>query len=288
MKNILITGVNSFIGRNMEAWLKNYPEKYKIESLSVRDESWNKIEFCKYDVIFHVAGVAHVKETKANMCKYYEINRDLTYDIATKAKLEGVNQFIFLSSMSVYGIECGMIDKNTVANPKTNYGKSKHQAEKLILTLAEDSFKVAILRVPMVYGKGCKGNYSRLSNLALRIPAFPEIKNKRSMIYIGNLCEFVRALIDKNSEGMFLPQNEDYVCTSDLVRMIAEVHGKKIRMTKLFNPIIQILLRINVSTIIKLFGNLTYSNKQKVDVDVELNNFVNFKESVFLAESEGK
>src|SRR5690606_7124221 len=119
-------------------------------------------------VVIHVAGIAHVKETKENADLYYKVNRDLAFEVAKKAKNEGVKQFIFLSSMSVYGIETGIIKINTPTNPKTNYGRSKLEAEELISSIESDSFKVAILRPPMIYGKGCKGNYIRLANLAIK------------------------------------------------------------------------------------------------------------------------
>jgi UDP-glucose 4-epimerase len=183
------------------------------------------------------------------------VNRDLAYETAQKAKADGVGQFIFMSSMSVYGIENGVIDKNTSLKPNSAYGKSKIEAEELIIKLADESFVVATLRPPMVYGKGCRGNYLRLAGLALKTPIFPKVDNKRSMIYIDNLSEFIKQLIDNRSGGLFFPQNAEYVNTSGMVRLIAKAHGKKIVMTKLFNPLLKLL---NVSTVNKVFGDLVY------------------------------
>jgi UDP-glucose 4-epimerase len=157
--------------------------------------------------------------------------------------------------MSVYGIEISTIDKSTPLRPKSAYGKSKLEAENLISQLQDGFFNIAILRPPMVYGKGCRGNYPRLVGLALKTPIFPKVDNKRSMIYIDNLSEFVKQLIDNKSGGLFFPQNAEYVNTSDMVRLIAEAHGKKIVMTKLFNPLLRLL---NVSTVNKVFGDLVY------------------------------
>lgn len=255
MKKILITGANSYIGTNVEKWLGKYPDKYKVDTVDMIGGTWKEKDFSEFDVVFHVAGIVHVKETKDNKDLYYKVNRDLAYDTAKKAKAEGVKQFIFLSSMSVYGIENGIIDKNCQLNPRSNYGKSKLQAEELIRSLDNDDFRVAILRPPMVYGRGCKGNYTRLAKLAIILPIFPDVDNKRSMIYIDNLCEFVRLLIDSNSSGLFFPQNKEYVKTSEMVKLIAEAHGKKISMTKLFNPLLKLL---NMSTVNKVFGDLVY------------------------------
>ncbi len=255
MKKILITGANSYIGTSFEKWVAQWPDKYSVDTVDMKDGSWKEKDFSKYHVVFHVAGIAHIKETKENQGLYYKVNRDLAYETAKKAKADGVKQFIFLSSMSVYGIETGVISKDTPLRPNSAYGKSKVEAEELISGLASDVFKVATLRPPMVYGKGCKGNYQRLAKLAVKTPIFPDIDNKRSMIYIDNLCEFVRVLIDDCGAGLYFPQNHEYVKTSEMVKLIAEAHGKKIRMTKLFNPLLRLL---RISTVNKVFGDLVY------------------------------
>ncbi|NFP91587.1 NAD-dependent epimerase/dehydratase family protein [Clostridium sporogenes] len=258
MKKILITGANSYVGTSFKNWLKKWSKEYFVDVISVRDDKWKKKDFSKYNVVFHVAGIAHIKETKENAPLYYKVNRDLVYEVAQRAKSNGVKQFIFLSSMSVYGMETGVISKDTVPTPKSNYGKSKLQAEELISPLQDSKFKILVLRPPMIYGKGCKGNYVRLEKFALKSPIFPDIKNKRSMIYIDNLCEFVKQIIDDESKGLFLPQNDEYVCTSEMVKLICEVHGKKIHMTKLFNPLLRLL---KVSTFNKAFGDLVYDKR---------------------------
>jgi len=255
MKKILITGKNSYIGTSLENWLMREPDKYKVDTVDMKDGLWKEKDFSSYDVVFHVAGIAHIKESSDNQDLYYKVNRDLAYETAQKAKQDGVEHFIFLSSMSVYGIENGVIDKNTPLKPNSAYGKSKIEAEELIIKLQDDSFTVATLRPPMVYGKGCRGNYPRLVGLALKTPFFPKVDNKRSMIYIDNLSEFVKQLVDSRSGGLFFPQNAEYVNTSEMVKLIAEVHGKRMVMTKLFNPLLRLL---NVSTVNKVFGDLVY------------------------------
>ncbi len=261
MKKILITGKDSYIGTSLEKWLSQWPDKYTVDTVDMISDAWKEKDFSGYDVVFHVAGIAHIKETSDNQDLYYKVNRDLAYETAHKAKQEGVEQFIFLSSMSVYGIENGVIDKSTPLRPNSAYGKSKIEAEELINKLQDDSFTVATLRPPMVYGKGCRGNYPRLVGLALKTPIFPKVDNKRSMIFIDNLSEFVKQLIDNKSGGMFFPQNAEYVNTSDMVMLIAEVHGKRVVMTKLLNPLLRLL---NVSTVNKVFGDLVYDISMSV------------------------
>lgn len=276
MKKILITGKDSYIGSSFEKWLGKYPDKYTVDIVDTICDDWKEKDFKEYDVVFHVSGIAHRKETKENKELYYKVNRDLAYEIAKKSKRQGVKQFVFLSTMSVYGLDSGFIDMNTQIKPKNNYGKSKLQAEKLIKALESGTFKIVILRPPIVYGNGCKGNYPKLAKLAKSTPIFPDIDNKRSMIYIDNLSEFVRLLIDDNSSGLFCPQNKEYVNTTEMVVLIAKAHGRKIRTTKIFNPIIRLMLGIN--TVNKVFGDLYY---EKGSSEYKKNyRFFTFKDSI--------
>ena len=279
MKNILITGANSYVGTSFEKWLGQWPDKYHVDTIDMIDGAWRNKSFAEYDAVFHVAGIAHRKETRQNAHLYYEVNRDLAIETAKKAKTDGVRQFIFMSSMSVYGMEMGVITKDTVPNPKSHYGKSKLEAEQGITALADDSFHVAVLRPPMIYGKGCKGNYQKLAKLARITPIFPDIENKRSMIYIDNLSEFVRKMVDYENAGLYLPQNEKYICTSDLVKEIAYVNGKKISMTKICAAYIKNLAN-HGGVLGKVFGSLVYSQ------DESLCNTFLFQESIRLSEEQ--
>lgn len=267
MKKILITGANSYIGTSFESYLQQWKDEYKIDTIDMIGDSWKSVSFSNYDVIFHVAGIAHVKESKKNAFLYYKINEELAIETALKAKNEKVKQFIVLSSMSVYGIEEGIVDEFTIPNPKTNYGLSKLKADKKIVQLNDDSFKVVILRPPMVYGKNCKGNYQKLRKFALNFPFFPLIENQRSMIFIDNLSMFVKKVIDGNMHGIFFPQDAEYICTSNLVKLIAYNNNKKIILTKIFNPLIRLCLKIKIPLIKKIFGNLVYKKNDSVVID---------------------
>lgn len=156
MKKILITGAGSYIGTSFNNYMGQFKDKYKVDIIDLKNKSWCKKSFSGYDVVFHVAGIAHIKETNENKDLYYKVNRDLTIEVARKAKKDKVKQFIFLSSMSVYGLEIGIINKDTIPNPNTNYGKSKLEAEEGLNKLAASDFNVVILRPPMVYGACCK------------------------------------------------------------------------------------------------------------------------------------
>ena len=257
MRNVLVLGKNSYIGKHLAEHLQQFPADYSVCSISQRDDRWKSMDFSTFDSIVDCVGIAHRKETKANAHEYYEINSDLAFQTAKKAKDASVKQFIFLSSMSVYGMDEGVITKETQPNPKTHYGRSKWQAEQQIVPLQDKTFHVAIIRPPMVYGEGCKGNYQTLVTLAKILPVVPDYKNERSMISIENLCAYLKRLIDERSCGVFLPQDPEYHCTCDMIQEIAHNSDKSVRKTRLLNPGAT-LLKSFTRAGEKAFGNLIY------------------------------
>jgi len=268
MKKILITGANSYIGTSFEKYIKdNFSDDYQVDTIDMIDGSWREKSFSGYDVVYHVAGIAHSDNGKISAEKeklYRSVNTDLTIETATKAKNEGVKQFIFMSSAIVYG-DSGkigkkkVITKDTPVSPANCYGDSKVQAELGILPLQDDKFKVCVLRPPMIYGKGSKGNFPQLEKFARKLKFFPYVKNERSMLYIGNLVEFVRLMIVNEEQGIFWPQNAEYSNTSELVKMIAKAKGKKIHFVKGFAWLLKIM-SLFTGLINKAFGNLSYES----------------------------
>lgn len=255
---ILITGKNSYIGNSFLTYVKENTT-YEINDLDLMNPSWKEIDFSTYDVIYHVAGIAHIKTTKENELLYYKVNRDLAFEVAKKAKEEGVKHFIFMSSMSVYGLEQSKnpITLNTKENPTTPYGLSKFQGEELISTLQSNTFKVAILRPPMVYGDNAPGNMGKLLKVVNKVKVFPDYQNKRSTIDIDTLVKYILKAIDEHREGILLPQNKEYMCTSSAIKYLVEKNNTKIKTTKIFNPIIKLLIG-KVSILSKVFGDLYY------------------------------
>lgn len=236
MKKILITGAGSYIGGSVEGYLARWPEDYQVDTLSVRGEEWKNTSFQGYDAVLHVAGIVHQKKTKDDPAcweQYRQVNVDLAVETARKAKAEGVGQFLFMSSESVYGLSAPLgkqvvITRETPLHPVDNYGRSKAQAEAELEKLSGEDFRLAILRPPIVYGKGCRGNYVTLAKLAKKLPVFPKVENQRSMLYMENLAELIRQLIDDRAAGVFCPQNNEYANTSDVVSQISHAHGKNL------------------------------------------------------------
>lgn len=261
MKRILITGAGSYIGTKVQHWLEQSPDMFEVEAIDTIDNHWKQADFSKYDVVYNVAGIAHVKAAKGEGPLYYAINKDMVIEIAKAAKAAGVKQFIHMSSMIVYKevktLEGKQIHKDTKPAPNGFYGDSKLQGELGIQALADDSFKVCIMRPPMIYGPGCRGNFPRLVWLATKTPIFPAWHNKRSMLYIDNLCEFVKQLIINEVDGIVYPQNAEYADTVEIIRYYAKANGKNVWITKLFNPLIW-MLGDHVRALGKMFSNSTY------------------------------
>jgi len=242
MKKILITGANSFVGTNIESWLMREPENFTVDTVDTMNGAWKQIDFTKYDVVFHVAGIAHVDPKPEMAPLYYMVNRDLAIEVAGWAKEHGVKQFIYMSSRIVYraskDMKPNITTLETQPDPNDFYGDSKLQAENGLNELACDTFKVAIIRPPMIYGPGNKGNLPRLAWLAQKTPIFPAWHNKRSMLHVYNLAEFIKQVIVRELDGTFFPQNAEYADTVEIVRCFAKEHGHKIWITKLLNPFV--------------------------------------------------
>lgn len=280
-RNVLITGAGSYVGEMFRVYAEeHYKENFSIDVVDMMDPIWKDQDFSKYDIVYHVAGIAHADvgnvsdETKE---KYYAVNTDLAVEVARKAKAEGVKEFIFMSSMIVYGEsapygEKKVIDKSSIPTPENFYGDSKLQADVGVREVADDGFKVIVLRPPMIYGKGSKGNYATLAKLAKKLPVFPNVDNERSMLYIENLCELLCQvmLVDSFSANsiVLIPQNREWTRTSDMVQFIAETSGKRIKLLKILNPIVLFASKIpgTIGMLVnKAFGNCTYSKQLCLD-----------------------
>lgn len=272
MKKILITGANSYIGMSFEKYIKeHFADQYKVDTVDMIDGSWREKDFSGYDAVYHVAGIAHSDSGKISDEKeklYRSVNTDLTIETAKKAKEDGVKQFIFMSSAIVYGDSAPIgkdkiITRDTPVSPANCYGDSKAQAENGIRSLEDENFKLVILRPPMIYGKGSKGSFPILEKSALKMPVFPKVKNQRSMLYIGNLVEYVRLMIENGESGIFWPQNSEYSNTSEVVKMIAEAKGKRVVLISGFGWALKLMSHFT-GIVDKAFGNLVYEQRMSV------------------------
>lgn len=274
MKRVLITGANSFVGTNIEQWLLKEPGKFQVDTVDTMNDVWKQADFTKYDAVFHVAGIAHVDPKPEMAPLYYKVNRDLAIEVAKHAKDCGVKQFIYMSSRIVYRVSRSL--KGNITTPETQpdpndfYGDSKLQAENGLHELECDTFKVAILRPPMIYGSNSKGNFLRLGWLATKTPVFPAWHNKRSMLFIDNLAEFVKQLIERELGGTFFPQNKELTDTVEVVRYFAHKYNKRIWISRIFNPFVWIGSKF-IKQLPKMFSDSYYvPEMSKYDFEYQL------------------
>jgi UDP-glucose 4-epimerase len=281
MKRVLITGRSSFVGNGVESRLREVNEErgevcYEIERVSLRGDAWKGLDLTGVDSVVHTVGIAHAdvgKVDEEGQKEYFRVNRDLAVEMAKAAKAQGVEQFIYMSSMLVYGAGGSVgtrrvISHDTVPAPENYYGESKLAAERELMKLADEEFRVAVIRAPFIYGKGCKGNYLLLEKIAARTRVFPNIRNERSMLYIENLGEFIRLLMEAGSGGVFFPQNREYGVTSELVKMIGEARGRKIALWRCLNPLVYMAALVpgKIGKMAgKAFGNLVYEQEMSRD-----------------------
>lgn len=293
MKRVLITGTNSYIGNATGRYLQEYgagsDREYEVTFLSQRDETWEKENFSKYDCVLDVTGIAHVDEGKLSeeeQKQYMKINCELAVKTAEKAKREGVKRFLFCSSILVYGgnysISRGIhITKDTQPCPTNCYGASKWQAEQQLLALETEDFKVIRLRIPFVYGTGCKGNYRILSKWSGKLPVFPGVSGQRSMIYIENLSECIRLLIEAGESGVYFPQNATYGSAAEILTYIRQLQGKKTHLWNWLNHPVRVLAKLpgrGGKLLRKIFGTFVYDkDMSKLPENYQL---VDFEESI--------
>lgn len=262
MLEMLITGANGFIGSAVRERLKDSAE-IRVSTLSVRDGAWREFDFSKYDCVLHAAGIAHVSPDPSLAQAYDEVNHRLTAEIAARAKEAGVGQFIFLSSMIVFGeaAPAGVrrtVGGRTVPAPANAYGQSKLDAENALRAMEDERFRVVILRPPMVYGRGCKGNYNALVKLARRLPVFPDFANQRSMIYVENLAELIRAAALDRASGTFHPRDGQPRSVTEIVRAICGVHRKRMHFSRALSPLVRLAGRRGLAR--RAFGDMAYDD----------------------------
>ena len=278
--NILITGAGSYVGTQVENWLKK-DGQFHVESVDTFGDNWKKADYTQYDVVFHVAGIAHVNADPKMEPLYYKVNRDLTIEIARHAKEAGVKQFIFMSSQIVFhesrSLKTEVLTRNTKPAPNGFYGDSKLQAENGLHELESENFKVCILRPCMIYGPNAKGNFPRLAKLARKTPVFPDWHNKRSMLYVDNLAEFVKQAIDRELAGTFYPQNRELADTVEIIRYFAKAAGHKVWITKWLNPFVW-LGSFVLQPVNKMFATYYYDPEMsEMEFDYQV---VSFEESL--------
>ncbi|MEV9526232.1 NAD-dependent epimerase/dehydratase family protein [Aliarcobacter butzleri] len=254
---ILVTGSSGYLG---SSFINQYSDKYNFQKFSLLSQKLENINFNSIDIILHGAALVHQK-VEHSYEKYHEVNNEYPVKLAKSAKQNGVKQFVFISTIAVYGEDEDKLSENTACNPVTNYGKSKLEAEKELLKFSDDSFVVSIIRPPMVYGKNAPGNIDSLIKLVKKLPIIPlgGIENKRSFISIQNLCHMIDEIITQQKAGIFLASDDKPLSTTRLIELIAKNLDKKVCLIKI--PFFETLLKIVKPSFHKrLYGSLEIDN----------------------------
>lgn len=240
---ILIIGKDSYIGNHIDKWLSKHG--YEVTQLDVLTDKWKTFDYSPFEAVVHVAGIVH--QPKCNDWELYKrVNTDMPIAIATMAKEQGVKQYVFFSTMGVYGLDKklvpNIVDEDTPLLAEDMYGKSKLMAEEGLMKLQNETFNVVCVRPPNVYGKGCRGGYiTGFTAIARGLPVIPRAYEnvKQSFVYIDNLTEFVRLAIENRIHGAFCPQDDKTVSANELLQAIAVGLGKKYRASRVLGILVR-------------------------------------------------
>ena len=238
---VLLTGASGFLG---SYFINKYSSKYKIETFSFLNDNFKNLDLSDIDTVIHLSALVH-QMGGATKEEYEKVNVNQTIELAKKAKRSGVKHFIFMSTIKVYGEETNIAyTEKSICNPEDEYGRSKLKAENELQKLEDDNFIVSIIRTPIVYGYGVKANIKNLISLVNKVPILPfaNIQNRRSMVYIGNLCHLIDVIISKKKRGIFLASDNEAISTTRFIELIAKALNKKIYLIKV--PFFAILLKL--------------------------------------------
>lgn len=271
--NILILGKDSYIGNHLDSWFSAHD--HQVEQLDVRSDDWRDFDYSYFDTIIHVAGIVHRQDCK-DWNLYKRVNTDMPIEIAAIAKSQGVKQYVYFSTMGVFGkdkaLRQNIIDINDRPKADSMYSKSKMLAEEGLEKLNDESFRVAFVRPPSVYGKGCKGGYiSGFTMIVRKLPLIPCAYRsaRQSFIYIDNLCECVRLIVENRLTGVFCPQDDEIPNANELFEAIAHGLGKKYHQSRFLGRLMQIVSFIPL--VKKAYGGIEYSRSLS---DIEGFNYV--------------
>jgi nucleoside-diphosphate-sugar epimerase len=290
MKKILVTGANGFVGHHIYKHLikLNYSVKGTIRNLNNAlincdseyisvgnidaETNWDHALDGIYCII-HCAGKARARNKKVELDIYCKVNRDGTKHLAEQAAEAGVKRLIFLSSVGVNGESTGksngvkLFTTKDIPNPHDNYAISKFEAEQALWEVASKTgLEVVVIRLPLVYGHGAKGNLDRLIKLIYsKIPLpFGGIQNKRSLIGIDNLVDILARFIEHpNAAGKtFLVSDGEDLSTPELIRLLASTMGQSAKLFTVPTFLLKFLGFVigKQSEINRLIGSLQIDN----------------------------
>lgn len=278
MMKILITGKNGSLSVAVSDYL-NKKDFCRTERISLRDESFLSHSFSGVDAVVHIAGATPQNTGAAE--DYYTVNTELTRRFAEKCKKDGVRHFIYISSMAVYGVEQSMdkekgtVTKDTPLNPLSDYGKSKLFAEQALGQIRDESFMLAVVRVPSIYGKGKTEYLDQYRYLADKLPFIPIAfdDHYKSAVCVENLCELISLIAQNRCEGVFCP--DDGLCSAS--DFCCAIYPDKKR-SRIFGRLMEFFLKRN-ERIRDYYGTVCYAGELSDAFDGKYR-IIDFKEAV--------
>lgn len=260
MKKVLVTGKKGSLSVAVSEYL-DQKEYCSTERISLRDDRFLSASFSDVDTVVHIAGVT--PKNSRSIMDFYAVNTDLTRRLAEKCREEGVRQFIYISSMAVYGVtqsmddEKGTVTANTPLSPASDYGKSKLQAEQTLNELADERFSVAIIRVPSIYGKGKTEYLDQYRYLAQKTSSIPVAfaDHYKSAICVENLCELIALIIKNDAKGVFCPDDGCYAAVDYCCAIFPEK-----KRSRLLGRMMEIFLKQN-ERILDYYGTVCYARE---------------------------
>ncbi len=259
MLTIAVTGANGFVGQR---FMRYKTEKYKLVPVPLRSTKPQSISLQNVDAIVHLAGKAHDMKLRDEKV-YFDINYALTKELAEHALRSGVKHFIYISSVKVYGEGSDTpLDEASPCHPEDPYGRSKLKAEEYLQTLQDPEFTISIVRPPVVYGPGVKGNIIRLLEAIDKGSMLPlgNTRNQRSMVFLDNLIELLHRIIDSRASGIFVAGDEQPLSTDGLIQLISNKLGRKTRLLSIPGFMRKLMSMVKPGLYKRLFGSFVVDN----------------------------
>ncbi len=234
---VLVTGATGFLGKALCPLLTAHGMPVRPAGRGETGDIGPQTDWRRLvdgaDTVIHLAARAHIMRDRAAhpLAEFQRVNTAATAALARAAAEAGVKRFVFVSTVKVLGeTSRHALTAGDPAAPQDPYAVSKWQAEQALTGYA-DAFDLVILRPPLVYGPGVRGNFLSLLRAIDRGWPLPlgRVDNRRSLIHRGNLADAIRAALGA-PPGVYLPSDREDLSTPDMIRRLAAALDRPARL----------------------------------------------------------